>query len=253
MPSPARILVTSYGSRAAELRHKLAEAGAQPVHFPCIEISTGDEPALDSAIGLTSQFHWLIFDSPHSVESFWARLAALGLDERIFREQRFGVLGKATARALTKHGPLAEFVAEPESNAEAIHKMGAVRGQWILILQSTEWEVDLGKMLTTHGAVVRTVSAYATLPPASAASGWAKVEQPVQVITFCEPMAASNFEKLLRPNAVGHSRVACIGPATAYAARTAGLPVHWVATQPTVESLITLLLDKLDTESEHQR
>lgn len=247
-----RILITSHSSHAAELRHKLAEAGAQPVYFPCIEISIGDEPALDSAVGLISQFHWLIFDSPHSVEAFWARLAALGLDERIFREQRFSVLGKATARALTRHGPLAEFVAEPESNAEAIHKMGAVHGQWILILQSAEWEIGLGKILTTHEAVVRTVSAYATLPPASAASGWAEVEQPLQAITFCEPMAASNFAKLLGPQAVGHSRVACIGPATAHAAQAAGLPVHWVAAQPTVESLITLLLDKLGADGEHQ-
>lgn len=247
-----RILITSYGSRAAELRHKLAEAGAQPVHFPCVEISAGDELALDSAISLISQFHWLIFDSPHSVEAFWARLAALGLDERSFREQRFGVLGKTTARALTKHGPLAEFVAEPEASAEAVGKMGAVRGEWVLVLQSAEWEIDLGKKLTTHGAVVRTVSAYATLPPASAASGWAKVEPPLHAIIFCEPMAARNFAKLLGPHAVGHSRVACLGPATAHAAQAAGLPVHWVAAQPAVENLISLLLDKLGAESEYQ-
>ncbi|MBL8046818.1 MAG: uroporphyrinogen-III synthase, partial [Anaerolineales bacterium] len=210
MPSQARILVTSSGARAAELRHKLTEAGAQPVHFPCVEISTGDESALEAALGLLSQFHWLIFDSAHSVEAFWARLAALGLDERIFREQRFGVLGKATARALTKHGPLAEFVAEPDASAEAVGKMGVVRGQWILILQSAEWEIELGKKLTTHGAVVRTVSAYTTQLPASAASGWAKVEPPVHAITFCEPMAAINFAQLLGPPAVGHSRVACL-------------------------------------------
>lgn len=248
-----RILITSYGSRAAELRYKLAEVGAQPVHFPCVEISAGDELALDSAIGLISQFHWLIFDSPYSVEAFWAQLAALGLDERIFREQRFGVLGKATARALTKHGPLAELVAEPETNAEAIHTMGTVRGQWVLILQSAEWEIELGKTLAAQGAVVRTVSAYATFPPASAASGWAKVEPPLQAITFCEPMAACNFAKLLGPHAVDHSRVACLGPATAHAAQVAGLPVHWVAAQPAVQNLITLLLDKLGAESEYQR
>jgi uroporphyrinogen III methyltransferase/synthase len=253
MPSPARILVTTYGTRAAELSHKLAASGLEPVHFPCIEISAGDETAVDAVIGLISQFHWVIFDSPLSVEAFWARLTALRLDERIFREQRFGVLGKATARALTKHGPLAEFVAEPEASAEALNKMGAVLGQWILILQNAEWEIELGKRLATQGAVVRTVSAYATQPPASAASGWAKVKQPVQAITFCEPTAALNFAKLVGPPAVGHSRVACLGPATARAAQAAGLPVHWVAVQPTGESLITLLLDKLGTESEYQR
>jgi len=204
-------------------------------------------------MGLISQFQWLIFDSPHSVEAFWARLTALGLDERIFREQRFGVLGKATARALTKHGPLAEFVAEPETSAEAVSRMGAVHGQWVLFLQSAEWDAALKTALAAQGAVVRAVNAYRTLPLNPSASGAAELERGVAAITFCEPMAATNLAQMLGPQAVGHSRVACLGPATAQAAQAAGLPVHWVAAQPTPESLITLLLDKLGTESEHQR
>lgn len=242
MPSEKRILITTHGPRATELSHKLAARGFEPVLFPCIEISTGESAAIDSAIGLISQFHWLIFDSPHSVEAFWARLATLGLDERIFREQRFGVLGKATARALTKHGPLAEFVAEPEASVEATQKMGAVRGQWVLILQSAEWEMELGKMLATHGAVVRAVNAYTTQPPASAASGWANVQPPVQAITFCEPAAVKNFVALVGREAAQKAITTCLDATTAAEVNALGLTAQVVvAGTPTIDGLIEAL------------
>ncbi|MGQ0602931.1 MAG: uroporphyrinogen-III synthase [Anaerolineales bacterium] len=236
-----RILITRAHAQAAELRHKLAERGAVPVLFPTVEIALLNTPVLEEAMRVISQFVWIVFSGAPAVEAFWARLAAAGVDERVLQHQRFIALGKAAARALTKHGPLAEFVVEENNITASVERMGAVAGQWVLMLQAEEFREPFGLALSARSAVVREVAAYRTLPPSTDASGLAELQRGVDTIIFAEPVAAQNFVTLVGREAVRSAIVACIGPVTAEAARANGLPVHVVAATPMIDGLIETL------------
>jgi uroporphyrinogen III methyltransferase/synthase len=247
-----RILITRAHAQAAELQHKLAERGATPVLFPTVEIALLNTPALEEAVRVISQFVWIAFSGAPAVESFWARLAAVDVDERVLQHQRFIALGKAAARALTKHGPLAEFVVEENTVVESVNRMGEVRGQWVLMLQAEEFREPFAAELAARGAVVREVAAYRTRPSIPDASGLAELERGVDAITFAEPVAAINFVALAGPEAVRSATIACSGPVTAQAARAAGLPVHIIAATPTVEGLIEALVESLGSRTSYR-
>jgi uroporphyrinogen III methyltransferase/synthase len=236
-----RVAITRAHAQAAELSHKLAERGAIPVHFPTVEVTSLASAALEEAVRVVSQFVWIAFSGAPAVEAFWARLAAAGVDERVLQHQRFIALGKGAARALTRHGPLAESVVEENTIAASVERMGDVRGQWMLMLQAGEFREPFALELAACGMVVREVAAYRTRPHSADASGLAELRRGVDVITFAEPVAAVNFAALAGREAMGSATVACIGPVTAQAARAMGLPVNVIAGTPTVDGLIEAL------------
>jgi uroporphyrinogen III methyltransferase/synthase len=237
-----RILITSAQTHAAELRHKLAERGVVPVLFPAIEFATlANNGPLDEAIRVISQFNWLVFDSAWAVGAFWGPFRRLGLDERVLRDQRFGVVGKTAARALTKHGPLAEFVAEPEDSAVIAERFADLRGQWVLFVRGAEWRDPLAEALTARGAALREIVAYRTLPAAPDPGGLAELQRGVEAIVFAEPVAVKNFVTLVGREAAGSATMACVGPTTARLARELGLVVAAVARTPTAKGLVEAL------------
>jgi uroporphyrinogen III methyltransferase/synthase len=236
-----RVLITRSHTPAVELRHKLAERGATPIHFPTVEVALVNSSILEEAVRVISQFVWIVFSGAPAVEAFWARLAAAGVDERVLQHQRFIALGKAAARALTRHGPLAEFVLEESTLAASVERLGGLAGQWVLMLQAEEFREPFATALAARGAVVREVAAYRTRPTSVDASGLTELQRGVDIITFAEPGAAVNFAALAGREAVGSALVACLGPVTAQAARAVGLPVHVIAATPTVDGLIEAL------------
>ncbi len=232
---PARVLITRAREQADVLARRVRDLGMVPVLYPTIRIAPPEDvDALDAALArlVKGAYDWLVLTSVNGVRFVWERLQALGAGG-IPEDVRVAVIGPATAQALRDHGirPALvpdEFVAEGLAAA-----LGDVRGQRFLLARADRARPALREMLTAQGARVDEVVAYRTLiaPP----------DHPppeVDIVTFTSPSTVQGFIAAWgdRPWPE-RTRVVCIGPITARAAREAGLPVHAVAQEYTIEGL----------------
>ena len=257
-----RILITRPRAQAAALCDKLAALGAEPIPFPTIEIAPlEDYAALDNAIGLLSQYHWIIFTSVNGVVAFWNRLDLAGHND--LSDLRVAAIGPVTAQALAKHGVQAHFIPE-EYVAEAIVEgIGDVNGQWILLPRADIAREVLAVELGRRGAMVHEIAAYRTLPAAPDPHGLTELRRGVDAITFTSSSTVRNFVMLISGGqkyidaanirrmgrdgvpmpSLGRAAIACIGPITAQTAREVGLPVDGVAKEYTMEGLVAALAE----------
>jgi uroporphyrinogen-III synthase len=269
--SGKRILVTRPRAQAADLCDKLAALGAEPIQFPTIEIAPLDDyTALDRAIvelchsGPSASggereasrsrevetlrsvqgdrpYQWVIFTSANGVSAFWQRLEVARKDSNALDDIRVAAIGPATARALEKRGIAAQFIPD-EYVAEAIVEgIGDVRGQRILLPRADIAREALAVELKQCGALVEEIVAYRTLPAAPDPHGLAELRRGVDVITFTSSSTARNFVALVERKTFG-AAVACIGPITARTVRELGLPVNVMATEYTMDGLVTALV-----------
>ena len=232
----ATVLITRAREQADALARRVREIGMIPVIYPTIRIAPPEDvTVLDAALTrlLEGAYDWLVLTSVNGVRYVWERLQALGAGG-IPEGVKVAVIGPATAQALRDHGVRPalvpdEFVAEGLAAA-----LGDVRGQRFLLARADRARPALREMLTAQGALVDEVMAYRTLiaPP----------DEPppnVDVITFTSPSTVHGFVAALRGRSLPpHTQVVCIGPITAQAARRAGLPVHAIAREYTVEGII---------------
>ncbi|NPA90897.1 MAG: hydroxymethylbilane synthase [Chloroflexi bacterium] len=233
---PATVLITRARDQADALARRVREIGMVPVIYPTIRIAPPEDvAALDAALArlVEGAYDWLVLTSVNGVRFVWERLQALGAGG-IPEDVRVAVIGPATAQALRNHGirPALvpdEFVAEGLASA-----LGDVRGQRFLLARADRARPTLREMLTAQGARVDEVVAYRTIiaPP----------DDPppeVDIVTFTSPSTVEGFVAALRGRALpSRVRVVCIGPITAQAARRAGLPVHAIAREYTIEGLV---------------
>lgn len=248
-----RILITRPRAQAAELSDKLIELGAQPIVFPTIEIAPlEDTTELDLAIKRSAKYQWIIFTSVNGVKAFWNRA---GASFKPAATQHVAAIGPATARALWQHGVTANLIPE-EYIAEAIVAgIGDVSGQHILLPRADIAREALAIELTARGARVDEIAAYRTLPAAPDPIGLAELQRGVDAITFTSSSTARNFVKLAGQDAIlPNTIIACIGPITAQTARELGLRVDVMATEYTLEGLVTALHDHFAHEKieEHE-
>src|SRR6185437_11737054 len=96
------IVVTRAPHQADALALLLAEAGAMPVFYPCVDIAPPDDPApIDAALRAAGagEFDWLALTSANAAWAVSRRLAELGLPLKILHGLRLAAVGPATATA----------------------------------------------------------------------------------------------------------------------------------------------------------
>lgn len=100
-----KILVTSPMKSKSAIVPKLIEQGAIVEHFPTIDIVEKDFklPNLNS-------FSWIVFTSSAAVNIFFNKYINMGLDSRVFANNKFAVVGSQTAKTLKLYGIIADFV-----------------------------------------------------------------------------------------------------------------------------------------------
>src|SRR6185437_7385714 len=94
------IVVTRAPHQADALALLLAEAGAMPVFYPCVDIAPPDDPApLDTALRAAEmgEFDWLSLTSANAAWAISRRLAELRLPLTILHGLRLAAVGPATA------------------------------------------------------------------------------------------------------------------------------------------------------------
>ena len=244
-----RVLVTRTRSQAGAMSELLSRRGAEAIELPTIEIRPARETSpLDRRLRRLSEYDWTVFASANAVRALFDRLGDLGLDARAFGAARVMAVGPATAAALRERGIVADRVPEVYSAEGAVGELDreSFDGRAVLVPRADIGGVLIERGLAAVGAKVDPVVAYHTVTPEGAAlRAKSLLGDGIDAAAFTSSSTVSNLLGLLdgRTEALAGAVIACIGPATAAAAREAGLTVDIVAGEHTVAGLVSSLED----------
>lgn len=242
-----RVVVTRPRAQAAGFVAELEALGAEVLAFPTIRIvDPADAEPLRRAAAESDRFDWIVFTSVNAVQRFWNTLRSVGRDTRSLHGVSLCAIGPATAAAIELEGAHPDLV-PPRFVAEevvaALRAETELRGARILLPRAELARAVLPHSLRELGAEVVTVTAYRTVPDATAVAALRERLRAgeVDLITFTSSSTVRNFVEAVGP-AIGRARVASIGPITSATAREVGLPVHVEAAEYTVPGLLRALL-----------
>lgn len=235
-----RIVVTRARGQASSLVRLLAEAGAQVVEFPTIEIAPpASYESLDRVF--SERWDWIVFTSTNGVASFASRLPT---DIRSLAGTKIAAVGEATADELRARGIRADLVPEKFQSIALLPRfaedLGGVR---IAVVRAEEGRDELLDGLRQRGAHVHLAVAYRTV----AVAGDAADLQGIDAITFTSSSTVDNFFAL--SPAIGNALLASIGPVTSAALRKHGHRPDIEAESATVEALHEAVLKALTAET----
>ena len=244
-----RVLVTRAMAQAGVLSELLAQQGADPIEAPTIAIEPlGDYGGLDATLGEIRGYDWVLFASVNAVDAVFGRLGALGLDARALHGTRVAAVGPTTDEALRSRGIAPDYIPErfvSEAIVDGLASHG-MAGKSVLLPRSEIGREALPEGLESLGAVVTQVAAYRNVVPEASRERLARaLEAGIDVATFTSSSTVKHLVTLLDGDTgkLGSAAVACIGPATAAAARDAGLTVQVEAGEYTIEGLVRAVVD----------
>ncbi len=248
--SGRRVVVTRAAEQSDELVSLLESRGATPLVVPCIRIVPADGSAqLDEAAENPGGFDWLLFSSSNAVRIFFAKL---GSKNRSGRQElpRIAAVGRSTAAAVEAHGARTAFVPAEFTGKALGRELPIEPGTRVLAVGARDGTGDAERELEARGAKVTRVVAYSTEAVRMSAAEAAELEAGFDALVFASGSAAEAFaaavselprvRKGLEAEGVC---VCCIGPSTAAAARSAGLPVRLIAETHTMPGIVEALVD----------
>ena len=251
-----RILVTRAPHQAGELASALRAAGAVPDVRPLIDLVPCDSDeecrVIDAVLTQLENYDDVLFASSNAVRFFFHHLDRLGLGSAAANlRARILCIGSRTAQAALAGGLSAHFVlaggrGDADSMLEEIRAAFEPTGRRVLIPQSDIGRSVLPEGLRSAGARVDAVPFYRNVET--------EVDGPllrndliagrIDGVTFTSPSAVQRFVALLDADAhaaTTRCMIAAIGPTTAHALKSAGLPADVMPDRPEVRALASAL------------
>jgi len=234
-----RVVVTRPSSASRKIISTLRGLGAEVIDSPLIRI----EYIEAELPGSRSDHDWIVFTSLHGVEGFVRQLGRQGLDARFFGTSRVAVVGPKTAARLETVGIRADLIPgeyRARTLVEAI-KLEAKSGERVLFPCGTLAVDEVSRGLTRAGLEVQTLHVYETLlqPPNDTALD--AFRRGIDAVLLYSPSAAKSLAS--SKVELAGVQIFCVGPTTAGAARSAGLPVAAVPEIYGDEGMIEALLE----------
>jgi uroporphyrinogen III methyltransferase / synthase len=260
-----RVVVTRARAQASGLAATLRDLGAEVVELPAIRI----EPLVESdevrrAVASIGDYALICVTSPNGAHLLFDALrdprtpaagvaaaggadpapGASGLDARALAGTTVAAIGPGTARALRRHGIVADVVPErfvAEALVEALADVD-VKGARVLVARAAEARDVLPDALRERGAEVDVVSLYETVreqPDAAAI----EAARGADYVTFTSSSTVTNLTEALGDRFPTSARIVSIGPVTSETARAAGLDVDIEAAQHDIDGLLAALLE----------
>jgi uroporphyrinogen III methyltransferase/synthase len=257
-----RIVVTRARAQAGELSRELESLGAEVFEFPTIEIRPPrDFGPLDDAVRDLDSFDWLVFTSANGVAAFFERLRHHGLDLRaVPRRASIAAIGPATAEVLESAGLNVDAVPK-EYRAESL--LEEVAGESLVgrrvLIPGRRWRVRSCRRNCARPGPRSSSRRLTSLCPRARARKRLRgllENGEVDCVTFTASSTVENFVGAIGDEAgrlLSNSRVACIGPITADAARGHGIRVDAEATEYTIPGLVEAVVELFASVSEPQR
>lgn len=252
-----RILLTRAIEQSRELLARLESRGATVLLFPAVSFSEpADTSDLDRAIRSLGEFDWILFTSANAVRFFVGRCRKLGVEPNHGGSYRCAAVGPATASAVAAEGFSVDHVAQEFLGLALARELAAsLAGKKVLLPRSDHARFDLPDALKSSGAAVTEVVAYHTGGVGAIEPAVMRTlrEARVDVISFFSPSAIENMRASLGEEMLSrlgaNAAVAAVGPVTAAALRSAGLPVAIEAPLATAESVASAIENYFSTSA----
>ncbi|MDF2629347.1 MAG: uroporphyrin-III C-methyltransferase [Symbiobacteriaceae bacterium] len=245
------VLVTRARSQAGALVERVEALGGRVWAFPVISVADPEswEP-LDEAIGRIGEYGWLVITSPNGAEKFAGRLGAGGGVAPALGHLKVVAVGPATARALAARGIRTDLMPAEARGAALPAAMAPhlAPGDRVLMARANLADPAPAEALRALGARVDDVVAYRTLAEGGDVEALqvALRRGEIDYVTLTSSSTVSNLiERLGGAHWLDGVRVAVMGPETRKAAEAAGLTVHVVAQEVSLDGLANALA--LDT------
>jgi hydroxymethylbilane synthase len=251
-----RVIVTRAVKQSGEMARALEQLGAEVISCPTIEIREPTNWAqLDRALIHLSWYDWLVFTSANGVEYFLRRLDELGHGRAELTPHKVCAVGRKTAEKLhdenipvdlTPERFTAEAVVEEFVNRYGVRQR--LRGSRMLLPASRSTRDVIRPAMEKIGVYVEVVEAYQTVLPATTGQEVMKLfgELGADYIVFTSPSTVANLAAILETDhlapQLANTRVACIGPVTAEAARLHGLAVHLQPEEHTGQAIVEAIV-----------
>ncbi len=239
------VVVTRDAKGGAEFAASLAARMAVTIEVPVTKIKTlTDSGSFVKVLAQIHAYDWVIFTSCNGVETFFAALAKLSKDARVFGSAKIAAIGVRTAETLAGFGIKADFV--PSAFTSKDLAMGLIdftnlRGKKALLLRSLIASDDLSQLLEAAGALVDNVPVYTheknlcDMKPLSS--------RPIHWLTFASPFAATCFFEQVSVDFAKSkdAKVASIGPVTSKKLAELGVKVDIEASEHTFDGLLAAI------------
>ncbi len=244
-----RVVLTRAVEQTRDLMVRLENMGAIVLIFPAVSFSEPtDTVELDRAINSLAQFDWILFTSANAARFFARRCRKLGVEPSHGVSFQCAAVGPATASAVAAEGFSVGHVAQEFIGAALARELSpSLAGKKILLPRSERARPDLPSALKEVGADVAEVVAYHTGGVGAIDPGVMRAirEAEVDVISFFSPSAIENMRVELGEELLSllgaKTALAAVGPVTATALRSAGLPVAIEAPRATAESMASAI------------
>jgi len=245
-----RVLVTRSADQAGRFAALLAEAGAEALPCPVLEVlPAADSAPFDAALANLARTDLLILTSANAVEQLFSRLQTHGRDLRALAGVEIVVVGPKTGEALAAHGLRPDLVPadyRAEGVLELLRQRG-VAGKRILYPRAELARDLLITELTALGAAVEAPIAYRSRPPQEGAEQLrATLAAGVDAVTFTSSSTVDNLLEMAGPAAaelLAAATIVSIGPLTTATARRHGLTVHVEAASSTLDGMVAAMVD----------
>ena len=245
-----RIAVTRATERGAPLAEALRRVGATVHEIPLTRIESLDPAPLAAAVATLARYDWVLLTSVNAVEHL-ARAAQAAGAQAVMATRRLAAVGQTTAAAIERQGWREPVVPPEKSHAEAMLDLLASRtdieGTRMLYPAAAGARDVLPAGLRALGAEVDVIPVYRSAPDSEGQERIRRLadEGTLDLVTLAAPSAVDALLDALLPEQAGRLPVACIGPVTARAARTAGFPVRVEATAAVMEGWVRQIVAAL--------
>jgi uroporphyrinogen III methyltransferase/synthase len=230
------VTVTRAREQASGLAARLRALGAEVFETPVIRVAALDGPAPDP-----SRYDLICLTSPNGVRLLFERLAAAGLDARALHGVRVAAIGPATARALRKHGVLADVMPERAVAESLVEALGEVPVGRALVARARVARDVLPDALRARGAEVDVLELYETVAEPLSPEQLDAVRG-ADYVTFTSASTVHNLLRAADGALDTTARLASIGPVTSDALREHGLAPQVEAEQHDVDGLLAALV-----------
>lgn len=244
------IVVTRSPEQALPFIREIEKHGGQALLFPTLLARPSDNNEEKSNIlQRLGQYHWIIFASENAARYFWSETKENSFS---LKRAKIAVVGPKTAAKLQELGVRTDLLPTRYSVAGLLDslKKENLKNKNILLPVSNLSPPELAWGLTKMGARVHTVVFYQIIPnPNFKKQQFQSLlnHQLIQVITFFSPssfiflgrLMGDSIFPLLKKHKVA---LAAIGPTTAEAIYSVGLPVHILPERSTGEDMVKAIV-----------
>lgn len=236
-----RVLVPRGGMWGDGVAAQLRALGAVPVIAPLINFAGTESPerlATEFDALQAGEYQWLVVTSATTVD------VLVGHGVRVPETTRIAAVGETTAHVLQLAGYPVDFVPSDHSARGLVREWpGRDAADRVLVPQSEIAEPTLVSGLTDRGVAATFVSAYRTVGVAAPAEVGADVaDGSIGALLVSSGSIARQIATQFAPIPPS-TVVVCIGPRTAFDARAAGLTVHRIAEERSMQSLVRALAE----------